>query len=84
MTTTQQFSTLTPQDLEERFSISLSTQAILRTKKRQERDKNPLPFAKVGRKIIYMADQIEAWIIAKHSENSTCYKTEYTKNLKGK
>lgn len=82
MNTQQSTTYLTPQDLAERFGISLSAQALLRTKKRQMTDENPLPFAKIGRKIIYIADQIETWIVIKHFENSTCYKTEHTERLR--
>lgn len=72
---------LTPQDLEKRFNISLSTQALMRMKKRQENDHNPLPFIKIGRKIFYIENQIEAWMLAKQAENSPCYTTEYVKKL---
>ena len=75
---------LTPQDLAERFNISLSAQALMRMKKRQKYDPNPLPFVKIGRKIFYIANQIEAWMIAKQSENSACYKTEYLEKLYAK
>lgn len=86
MTTNQNFTDgyLTPQDLVERFGLSLNQQSLMRMKKRQKHDPNPLPFVKIGRKIFYIANQIEAWMIAKQSENSACYKTEYLEKLYAK
>lgn len=55
---------LSPSDLEKQYAISKTTQAILRLKKRQERDKYPLPFQKIGKRILYKKDLIENWILA--------------------
>ncbi len=55
---------LSPSDLENQYAISKTTQAILRLKKRQESDKYPLPFQKIGKRILYKKELIENWILA--------------------
>lgn len=53
---------LSPTDLEEQYGISKSVQAALRMKKRQNDDLNPLPFSKIGKRILYRRELIEEWI----------------------
>lgn len=51
-------------DLEKLYGISKSVQAVLRMKKRQKGDKFPLPFQKIGKRILYKQELIESWILA--------------------
>ena len=44
-------------------------QAILRLKKRQESDRFPLPFTKIGKRILYKREQIENWLLANQNGN---------------
>lgn len=60
---------ITPILLETKYGISKSTQAILRMKKHQQNDLNPLPFTKIGKRILYNVKQIEKWLLAKQQEN---------------
>lgn len=55
---------LSPADLQEQYAISTAAQAILRLKKRQESDTHPLPFTKIGKRILYKREQIENWLLA--------------------
>ena len=48
--------------LEEEYGISKSVQATLRMRKRQAEDSNPLPFSKIGKRILYRRDLIEEWL----------------------
>lgn len=59
----------TPQDVENKFGISLKSQVRLRSKKIQLRDKNPLKFIRVGKRILYLASDVEAFLLAKRDEN---------------
>ncbi len=65
---------LNPSDLENQYGISKSAQAILRMKKRQENDEYPLPFTKIGKRILYKVEQIEFWLNAKNSFNYSAQK----------
>ena len=60
---------LSPSDLQEQYAISKPAQAILRLKKRQESDRFPLPFTKIGKRILYKRDQIENWLLANQNGN---------------
>ncbi len=60
---------ITPQELKDRYGLSLTSQALLRTKKRQSSDKYPLPFIKISRKIYYVKSQLEEWLKAKQFES---------------
>ena len=64
---------LSPNDLVENYGISIATQNRLRLKKRQESDKYPLPFVKIGKRIIYQKNQIEEWIDNLQKQNSVAY-----------
>lgn len=48
--------------LEEEYGISKSVQAALRMQKRQKADLNPLPFSKIGKRILYRRELIEEWL----------------------
>lgn len=61
---------LSPADLQEKYAISKPTQAILRLKKRQESDKFPLPFTKIGKRILYKKELIEKWLLANQSNKA--------------
>lgn len=61
---------LSPADLQEQYAISKPTQAILRLKKRQESDKFPLPFTKIGKRILYKKELIEKWLLANQSNKT--------------
>ncbi len=61
---------LSPENLQEKYAISTSVQALLRMKKRQESDKHPLPFTKVGKRILYRKELIEKWLLANQSNNA--------------
>lgn len=56
---------LTPIELESELGISVGYQSKLRMKRYQIKD-NPLPFTKIGRKILYNRHKIEEWL-----ENNT-------------
>ncbi|WP_086244015.1 hypothetical protein [Campylobacter devanensis] len=58
-----------PSDLQEQYAISKPAQAILRLKKRQESDRFPLPFTKIGKRILYKREQIENWLLANQNGN---------------
>ena len=60
---------LSPSDLQEQYAISKQAQAILRLKKRQESDRFPLPFTKIGKRILYKREQIENWLLANQNGN---------------
>ena len=60
---------LSPSDLQEQYAISKLAQAILRLKKRQESDRFPLPFTKIGKRILYKREQIENWLLANQNGN---------------
>ena len=60
---------LSPSDLQEQYAISKPAQAILRLKKRQESDRYPLPFTKIGKRIFYKREQIENWLLANQNGN---------------
>ncbi len=60
---------LSPSDLQEQYAISKPAQAILRLKKRQESDRYPLPFTKIGKRILYKREQIENWLLANQNGN---------------
>lgn len=60
---------LSPSDLQEQYAISKPAQAILRLKKRQESDRFPLPFTKIGKRILYKREQIENWLLANQNRN---------------
>ena len=60
---------LRPSDLQEQYAISKPAQAILRLKKRQESDRFPLPFTKIGKRILYKREQIENWLLANQNGN---------------
>ena len=60
---------LSPSDLQEQYAISKPAQAILRLKKRQENDRFPLPFTKIGKRILYKREQIENWLLANQNGN---------------
>ena len=60
---------LSPSDLQEQYAISKPAQAILRLKKRQESDRFPLPFTKIGKRILYKREQIENWLLASQNGN---------------
>ena len=62
-----------PNDLMVNYGISIATQNRLRLKKRQESDKYPIPFVKIGKRIIYQKDQIEEWIDNLQKQNSVVY-----------
>ena len=64
---------LSPNDLVENYGISISAQNRLRLKKRQENDKFPIPFIKIGKRIIYKKNQIEEWLNNIQKQNSTVY-----------
>ena len=61
---------LSPADLQEQYAISKPTQAILRLKKCQESDKFPLPFTKIGKRILYKKELIEKWLLANQSNKA--------------
>lgn len=61
---------LSPVDLQEQYAISTAAQAILRLKKRQESDKFPLPFTKIGKRILYKKELIEKWLLANQSNTA--------------
>lgn len=54
---------LSPDDLQAQYAISKPAQAILRLRKRQEGDEFPLPFQKIGKRILYKKELIENWIL---------------------
>ena len=60
---------LSPSDLQEQYAISKPAQAILRLKKRQESDRFPLPFTKIGKRILYKREQIVNWLLANQNGN---------------
>ena len=60
---------LSPSDLQEQYAISKPAHAILRLKKRQESDRFPLPFTKIGKRILYKREQIENWLLANQNGN---------------
>ena len=60
---------LSPSDLQEQYAISKPAQAILRLKKRQESDRFPLPFTKIGKRNLYKREQIENWLLANQNGN---------------
>ena len=60
---------LSPSDLQEQYAISKPAQAILRLKKCQESDRFPLPFTKIGKRILYKREQIENWLLANQNGN---------------
>ena len=60
---------LSPSDLQEQYAISKPAQAILRLNKRQESDRFPLPFTKIGKRILYKREQIENWLLANQNGN---------------
>lgn len=60
---------LSPSDLQEQYAISKPAQAMLRLKKRQESDRFPLPFTKIGKRILYKREQIENWLLANQNGN---------------
>lgn len=60
---------LSPSDLQEQYAISKPTQAILRLKKRQESDRFPLSFTKIGKRILYKREQIENWLLTNQNGN---------------
>ena len=60
---------LSPSDLQEQYAISKPAQAILRLKKRQESDRFPLPFTKIGKRILSKREQIENWLLANQNGN---------------
>lgn len=64
---------LTPQDLEEKYGISKSVQAMLRTDKRQLNDKHKLCFVRIGKRILYETSKIEQWLRA-NEYNATAKK----------
>lgn len=64
---------LSPIDLVENYGISITTQNRLRLRKRQENDKYPLPFVKIGKRIFYRKDQIEEWLNSIQKQNSVVY-----------
>lgn len=64
---------LSPEDLMINYGISIATQNRLRLKKRQKNDQYPLPFIKIGKRIIYQKNQIEEWINNLQKQNSVVY-----------
>lgn len=64
---------LSPNDLVENYGISIVTQNRLRLKKRQENDQYPIPFLKIGKRIIYQKDQIKEWLNKLQKQNSVVY-----------
>lgn len=64
---------LSPSDLMVNYGISIPTQNRLRLRKRQENDKFPLPFVKIGKRVLYKKDQIEEWINNLQKQNSVVY-----------
>ena len=54
---------MSPVDLQETYGISTSVQSILRLRKRQESDEFPLPFTKIGKRILYKKELIENWLL---------------------
>ena len=64
---------LSPNDLMANYGISIATQNRLRLKKRQENDQYPIPFIKIGKRIIYQKDQIKEWLNNIQKENSVVY-----------
>lgn len=64
---------LSPNDLAQNYGISIVTQNRLRLKKRQINDEYPLPFVKIGKRIIYQKDQIEEWLNNIQKQNSVVY-----------
>ena len=53
---------LTPVELEREFGISTNQQAKMRMRKNYEDGKKGIPFCKVGKRILYPADEIELWM----------------------
>ncbi|VYS84331.1 DNA-binding protein [Campylobacter ureolyticus] len=64
---------LSPNDLVKNYGLSISTQNRLRLRKRQENDEHPIPFVKIGKRIIYQKDQIEEWLNNIQKQNSIVY-----------
>lgn len=64
---------LSPEDLMINYGISIATQNRLRLKKRQKNDQYPIPFVKIGKRIIYKKNQIEEWIDNLQKQNSVVY-----------
>ena len=54
---------MSPVDLQETYGISTSVQSILRLRKRQESDEFPLPFTKIGKRILYKKELIYNWLL---------------------
>ncbi|MDY5467006.1 MAG: hypothetical protein SPF98_05395 [Campylobacter sp.] len=54
---------LTPDDFTQRYGFSKQAQAIVRMRKNQLKEKIPLPFSKIGKKIFYNAKLIDEWIM---------------------
>ena len=54
---------MSPVDLQETYGISTSVQSILRLRKSQESDEFPLPFTKIGKRILYKKELIENWLL---------------------
>lgn len=64
---------LSPEDLMVNYGISIHTQNRLRLRKRQKNDQYPLPFVKIGKRIIYQKNQIEEWLSNLQKQNSVVY-----------
>lgn len=64
---------LSPNDLTINYGISIATQNRLRLKKRQKNDQYPIPYIKIGKRIIYQKNQIEEWLNNLQKQNSIVY-----------
>lgn len=55
---------LTPKQLEAEYGISQGTQYKMRMRKNYENlDNMPIPFAKVGKRVLYYKKDIENWLL---------------------
>ncbi|EPH08078.1 hypothetical protein HMPREF9309_01333 [Campylobacter ureolyticus ACS-301-V-Sch3b] len=66
---------LTPAELEKELGLAISYQEKLRMRKTQLNSKNPLPFVKIGKKILYNKDQIHSWLLS-HQKSKAISKDE--------
>ena len=61
---------MTPPQLKRLLGLSLPTQAKMRAKQGNfANDPNPLPFIKIGRRVLYKASSIDAWIKRQEERN---------------
>lgn len=54
---------LTPKQLEAEFGITIGAQNKMRLRKNYE-NKQSIPFAKVGKRILYLRSDINAWLLS--------------------